>query len=327
MPRLFTFSQKQFLSFYQYVAILGLLAAVTLYAPGGWAQSGAGSAAQAQSQTSIDREDSQDNHEAFARRLALAAQQADLSQRLALDVCLIHHDVEALQSLGELRRLSRDFDSSLRVLQFGSESLGVPMSGDSDVLEGLEAVASLWEPMKTQLLAIATAKTASRADVERVAAQSRGILLFADLLMADFRAAAAEGSDDQAQIALMMDYVGQERRLGEQAALEYCLWASDIHPHISAQSVETASLRFSAVVKALIYGDKSIGLKRAPTTEINAQQSNVRFHWDRMAVTFARAKKDGPKVETLAELSENMVKLRQKLSKARTLYIQSGAGA
>lgn len=214
-----------------------------------------------------------------SERIDYAGRLRMLSQRIPAATCNLNAGVEPGASRALQKSAITEFKRILTALEFGDRELGIlGVEKRSRTLKAIKEVHRSFDPLH---LAANTAQDGvpSAIAVKMTAGYSSKVLESAKRLVAEVSTEYSMPASLLQADAVTLDIAGRQRMLTQKMSNEICQILSQVNVSASrAALIETIRL-FEVTHDALRHGESVIGIKPAPTPEIEQGLDQVKAEW------------------------------------------------
>lgn len=245
------------------------------------------------------------------RAVNLAGQQRMLAVRMASEAVLIALEIDKEVNLGRLSETRKLFARTLNGLRNGDSELGLPAASETEVLERLTQVESVWQHFDRTIRQALKAGTVTEQEVRTIARINPQLLDALDQAVGAYVRFVFHGETFTLHTRLL-NTAGEQRMRAQQVLRDFLLVA---YGHDTVQHQELLSQSFALYgrnLKGLIHGDAELGLVPAPRPEIGAQLQKVERLWSELrplVESAARGSASAPDtIKQAARLTAHMVR-------------------
>lgn len=215
------------------------------------------------------------------RAVNLAGQQRMLAIRMASEAVLIAMEIDKEVNLGKLSKTRKLFARTLMGLRAGDSELGLPVASETEVLERLTKVESIWQHFDNTIKRALEAGTVTEQEVQAIARINPQLLDAIDQAVGAYVHFVFHGETFTLHTRLL-NTAGEQRMRAQQVLRDFLLVA---YGNDAAQHRERLSQSFGLydrTLNGLIHGDAELGLVPAPRPEIGAQLQKVERLWSEL---------------------------------------------
>jgi hypothetical protein len=222
------------------------------------------------------------------RKINLSGRQRMLSQRMAKAVCFAALDVQTSAHLTMISDAHSLFDTTLKGLRAGDETLGMNPEKTPRILAELDAVDTLWERYGATVASAKGSSAAAQAALEEVGALNVPVLVQMNKAVGEFERHYGSGGEIHPVLALALNVAGRQRMLTQKASKEFCLIAAGQNVDANRAALAETVALFETSLLGLMDGNDEMGLVEAPTDEIYGQLETVLALWEPLKPIFEK---------------------------------------
>lgn len=276
-----------------------------------WANNGLGSLAD--QLNSITKTASIETSKQMAIRVNLSGRQRMLTQKMSKESLLIALKVDTEKNKKNLESTVKLFDTVLKGLQEGDESLGLTETSNKDILTQLGNVVKLWVEFKPYVEAVYEGNDDS-ATLDNIASKNLALLAEMNKVVSLYE---QNSGADLSDLAMVINLSGRQRMLTQKMTKELLLKAKSINVAENEENLTKTVVLFDKTLKGLINGDEELGLSKTSDDKIVAQLEAVDTLWNGFKPVVEKADVE---MESLKKVAELNLPLLVAMDKAVKMY-------
>jgi len=249
----------------------------------------------------------------------LAGKQRMLTQKMSKHSLLIAEKIEVEKNTEELKKAAELFDRTLKGLMYGDKGLRLAKTDSKEIFAQLKKVQNLWIDFKKYIDAVLAGDT-SKEVLNNIAKKNVPLLKNMHKAVTMFVAKSGKLSKLNIDTANDINVAGRQRMLTQKMSKELLLIDLGINVKNNRKNLKKTIALFDKSLKALLYGDKEMGLKGCKLNHIKKQLLLVEGYWKQIKPTLNETKYSKPRLKAITDaLNLTLVEM----DKAVKMYEQS----
>jgi len=249
----------------------------------------------------------------------LAGKQRMLTQKMSKHSLLIAEKIEVKKNTEDLKKAAELFDRTLKGLMYGDKGLRLAKTDSKEIFAQLKKVQNLWIDFKKYIDAVLAGDT-SKEVLNNIAKKNVPLLKNMHKAVTMFVAKSGKLSKLNIDTANDINVAGRQRMLTQKMSKELLLIDLGINVKNNRKNLKKTIALFDKSLKALLYGDKEMGLKGCKLNHIKKQLLLVEGYWKQIKPTLNETKYSKPKLKAITDaLNLTLVEM----DKAVKMYEQS----
>lgn len=215
-----------------------------------------------------------------AERIEAAEFIRTYTQEAVAAACFLHHDVDPDLSRSLLEDARTGFEKHIDALLNGNEEMGI-IGGETrkKTIVGLNKIAETWAPVANAIDAL-TADPSDVSALENIKAADARLFKMSDKLVSVIETSYSNPAEVMQSDVMTIEIVGRQAMMSQKIAKYAC----KIYSGNASEEVMTKMSRaidiYERSLQALIHGLPELGIRPAPTPEIDAKLSAVLSEWN-----------------------------------------------
>jgi hypothetical protein len=215
-----------------------------------------------------------------AAHINLAGKLRMLSQRVPSHACQVTAGIGTDYAKEVLKGATAEFGTIVDALEFGNDDLGITHAEERRLtLAAIGKVRKAWAPLQ-ELSDAAMNGSVTSEQIESAQGDSLALLETAKSLVVEEVGEYSNPAEMAAAESFLIDVAGRQRMLIQMMSKTACLTMSDHAAEAASKSLESTMGIFEATLGALQTGMPSVGIRKPPTTEIEAGLGEVAVQWN-----------------------------------------------
>ena len=259
----------------------------------------------------------QPSQEQIAIVIDLAGKQRMLTQKMSKEALLIAKGINIQKNQEELKKTIALFDTTLKGLLKGDEKLQLPKTEDTDIIQQLKSITSLWNKFKPFIDRVAEG-TYDRTSLKAIEMGNTPLLQSMNRIVTMYEK--KHTSQLTPQIANTINLAGRERMLIQKMTKELLLIAHNLESHLYMKSLQQGGNFFKKTLFGLINSKDN-----HQDDQIKEEINKIKELWDeyQYAIANTELSKEGlskftkKEQKVMKELTEKLIHVATKIDKKR----------
>lgn len=256
--------------------------------------------------------------------LNLSGKQRMLSQKMTKEMLLIRLNHEKEENLKQLKATAALFDTTLKGLRDGDDTLGLPPTVSRRILRQIDKkIHPIWESFYASIKAVLADGNVNASQLQTVAQNNLPLLSEMNKCVKLYeKDAARAGLKLNPGLAVTINLAGKQRMLTQKMSKEFFLIAANYEAKTNQLNLQETYRLFERTLNGLLEGDVTLDLPGTSDENIRAQLLSVSEMWKKFKpdIEFAVRTKGGIPSDKVAMVAEGNLPLLKEMNKAVKMY-------